>query len=168
MVLICKRNFSEEDCLKYLYWCNSLNDTVGNSSIVRRTIKDLMAVIHPYISILVGPEPESVNEFISSVTGRTSDVRKGESEVKPDSPCLLNGPSTNLLTGIDRKRLNAVKRAIQSLVAALFCIILHVQGPLISYGAAMGSDRDNGPDLGAVILIQQFFKSNGLLDMAWL
>ncbi|KAJ6346146.1 hypothetical protein OIU78_008720 [Salix suchowensis] len=60
------RNFSEEDCLKYLYWCNSLNDTVGNSSIVGRTIKDLMAVIHPYISILVGPEPESVNEFISS------------------------------------------------------------------------------------------------------
>ncbi|KAJ6985698.1 hypothetical protein NC653_023600 [Populus alba x Populus x berolinensis] len=34
-----------------------------------------MAVIRPYISILVGPEPESVNEFISSVTGRASDVR---------------------------------------------------------------------------------------------
>jgi len=54
---------------------DSLNITVGNSSIIGRTIKDLMAVIRPYISILVGLEPESVNEFISSVTGRTSDVR---------------------------------------------------------------------------------------------
>ncbi|KAL9333248.1 hypothetical protein Peur_073387 [Populus x canadensis] len=54
---------------------DSLNITVGNSSTVGRTIKDLMAVIRPYISILVGLEPESVNEFISSVTGRTSDVR---------------------------------------------------------------------------------------------
>jgi hypothetical protein len=34
-----------------------------------------MVVIRPYISILVGLEPESVNEFVSSVTGRASDVR---------------------------------------------------------------------------------------------
>ncbi|KAJ6906320.1 hypothetical protein NC652_023922 [Populus alba x Populus x berolinensis] len=59
----------------YVLVLDSLNVTVGNSSVVGRTIKDLMAVIRPYISILVGPEPESVNEFISSVTGRASDVR---------------------------------------------------------------------------------------------
>jgi len=38
-------------------------------------------------------------------------------------------------------------------VAALFNIILHVQSPLIFYGIAMGSDRDKGPDPGAVILV---------------
>ncbi|CAK7329555.1 unnamed protein product [Dovyalis caffra] len=59
----------------YVLVLDSLNVTVGNSIIVGRTIKDLMAVIRPYLSILVGLEPESVNEFISSVTGRTSDVK---------------------------------------------------------------------------------------------
>lgn len=59
----------------YALVLDSLNVTAGNSSIVGRTMKDLMAVIRPYMSILVGPESESVNEFISSVTGRTSDVR---------------------------------------------------------------------------------------------
>ncbi|KAG6761633.1 hypothetical protein POTOM_034861 [Populus tomentosa] len=41
----------------------------------------------------------------------------------------------------------------QSSVAALFNIILHVESPLIFYGIAMGSDRDKGPDPGAVILV---------------
>ncbi|KAG6761632.1 hypothetical protein POTOM_034860 [Populus tomentosa] len=37
----------------YVLVLDSLNVTVGNSSIVGRTIKDLMAVIRPYISILL-------------------------------------------------------------------------------------------------------------------
>ncbi|KAJ6765963.1 UNHEALTHY RIBOSOME BIOGENESIS PROTEIN 2-like protein [Salix purpurea] len=59
----------------YVLVLDSLNVTAGNSSIVGRTMKDLMAVIRPYMSILVGTESESVNAFISSVTGRSSDVR---------------------------------------------------------------------------------------------
>ncbi|KAF9676119.1 hypothetical protein SADUNF_Sadunf09G0105100 [Salix dunnii] len=47
---------------------------------------------------------------------------------------------------------------VSSTVAAgidyLDLVLEYVSGPLISYGTAMGSDRDNGPDPGAVILIQ--------------
>ncbi|PON83410.1 Nucleolar 27S pre-rRNA processing, Urb2/Npa2, C-terminal [Trema orientale] len=49
-----------------------------------------------------------------------------------------------------RKRLSVVKRHIQSLLASVFNIILHLQSPLIFYDRLMG---DTDPDPGAVILM---------------
>lgn len=52
-----------------------------------------------------------------------------------------------------RKRLNIVKRHIQSLVAALFNIILHLQNPLIFFTKSVSNRDDNNPDPGSVILM---------------
>ncbi|KAG2705884.1 hypothetical protein I3760_05G076500 [Carya illinoinensis] len=52
-----------------------------------------------------------------------------------------------------RKRLSVVKRRIQSLIAGLFNIILHLQNPLIFYGRFMRSEGDSNPDPGSVILM---------------
>ncbi|KAL5561130.1 hypothetical protein UlMin_030877 [Ulmus minor] len=49
-----------------------------------------------------------------------------------------------------RKRLSVVKRHIQSLIAGVFNIILHLQSPSIFYERLMG---DTDPDPGAVILM---------------
>ncbi|EXB36837.1 hypothetical protein L484_003222 [Morus notabilis] len=49
-----------------------------------------------------------------------------------------------------RKRLSVVKRHIQSLIAGVFNIILHLQSPLIFYERLIG---DSIPDPGAVILM---------------
>ena len=49
-----------------------------------------------------------------------------------------------------RKRLNVVKRHIQSLIAGAFSIILHLQSPMIFYERLVG---DTDPDPGAVILM---------------
>ncbi|XP_042507828.1 uncharacterized protein LOC122083947 [Macadamia integrifolia] len=52
-----------------------------------------------------------------------------------------------------RKRLNVVKRHIQSLISALFNIVVHLQSPLIFCVKLTGDDRDTGPDPGSVILM---------------
>ncbi|KAG7978151.1 hypothetical protein I3843_05G068500 [Carya illinoinensis] len=52
-----------------------------------------------------------------------------------------------------RKRLSVVKRHIQSLIAGLFNIILHLQNPLIFYGRFMRSEGDSNLDPGSVILM---------------
>ncbi|XP_052193087.1 uncharacterized protein LOC127801749 isoform X2 [Diospyros lotus] len=52
-----------------------------------------------------------------------------------------------------RKHLNVVKRHIQSLVACLFNIILHLQGPLVFYGNKISNKGNAYPDPGAVILM---------------
>ncbi|THF97835.1 hypothetical protein TEA_010653 [Camellia sinensis var. sinensis] len=52
-----------------------------------------------------------------------------------------------------RKRLSVVKRHIQSLVACLFNIILHLQGPLIFYTNIISNKGNADPDPGSVILM---------------
>ncbi|XP_011088507.1 uncharacterized protein LOC105169716 isoform X2 [Sesamum indicum] len=51
------------------------------------------------------------------------------------------------------RRLNMIKRHIQSLVACLFNIILHLQGPSIFYGCINSTKAHAGPDSGSVILM---------------
>lgn len=52
-----------------------------------------------------------------------------------------------------RKRLNVVKRHIQSLVACLFNVVLHLQGPSIFQGNVNFDEGYTGPDSGSVILM---------------
>ncbi|GFY94609.1 hypothetical protein Acr_09g0010550 [Actinidia rufa] len=52
-----------------------------------------------------------------------------------------------------RKRSSVVKRHIQSLVACLFNIILHLQGPLIFYANLISNKGNADPDPGSVILM---------------
>ncbi|KAK4401477.1 hypothetical protein Sango_0888400 [Sesamum angolense] len=51
------------------------------------------------------------------------------------------------------RRLNMIKRHIQSLVACLFNIILHLQGPSIFYGCIDSTKAHAGPDSGSVVLM---------------
>ncbi|KAL0334659.1 UNVERIFIED_CONTAM: hypothetical protein Sradi_4677800 [Sesamum radiatum] len=51
------------------------------------------------------------------------------------------------------RRLNMIKRHIQSLVACLLNIILHLQGPSIFYGCIDSTKAHAGPDSGSVILM---------------
>ncbi|XVF00942.1 hypothetical protein REPUB_Repub04eG0045700 [Reevesia pubescens] len=55
--------------------------------------------------------------------------------------------------GSGRKCLSVVKRHIQSLVAALFNIILHLQSPLVFYGKILSNEGDRNPDPGSVVLM---------------
>ncbi|EOX97766.1 Urb2/Npa2, putative isoform 2 [Theobroma cacao] len=55
--------------------------------------------------------------------------------------------------GSGRRCLRVVKRHIQSLVAALFNIILHLQSPLIFYGKFVSNEGDRNPDAGSVVLM---------------
>ncbi|XP_043709479.1 uncharacterized protein LOC122658537 [Telopea speciosissima] len=52
-----------------------------------------------------------------------------------------------------RKRLNVVRRHIQSFISALFNIVVHLQSPLIFCVKLTCDDRDTGPDPGSVILM---------------
>lgn len=54
---------------------------------------------------------------------------------------------------VGRRCLRVVKRHIQSLVAALFNIILHLQSPLIFYGKFVSNEGDRNPDAGSVVLM---------------
>ncbi|KAI3446191.1 hypothetical protein Pfo_002856 [Paulownia fortunei] len=51
------------------------------------------------------------------------------------------------------KRINMIKRHIQSLVACLFNVILHLQGPSIFYEYVDSIKAYEGPDSGSVILM---------------
>lgn len=52
-----------------------------------------------------------------------------------------------------RRRLNIIKRNIQNLVACLFNVILHLQGPSIFYGFVDSIKAYDRPDPGSVILM---------------
>lgn len=54
---------------------------------------------------------------------------------------------------LGRKRSSVVKSHVRSLVACLFNIILHLQGPSIFYGNIITSKGDADPDPGSVILM---------------
>ncbi|GAV60305.1 Urb2 domain-containing protein, partial [Cephalotus follicularis] len=57
----------------YAVVLDSLTVTTGNSNLLGLSLKDLMTVVRPYLSSLVGLQPVGVNEFLLSVTGRTFD-----------------------------------------------------------------------------------------------
>eukprot|EP00257_Ricinus_communis_P021427 XP_015580921.1 uncharacterized protein LOC8285148 [Ricinus communis] len=65
------RGFSEI----YALVLDSLTVTSGNSTLLGKSLKDLMAVSCPSMSILVGLQPNSVNEFLSFITGKPSHMR---------------------------------------------------------------------------------------------
>ncbi|CAN1174858.1 hypothetical protein LINPERPRIM_LOCUS10172 [Linum perenne] len=54
----------------YTVVLDSLTVTAGNCTLVEQCLRDLVAAISPCMSILVGLQPDSVNQFIYSVTGR--------------------------------------------------------------------------------------------------
>lgn len=57
----------------YVLVLGSLTVTAGNSNLVGVSIKDLVTLLCPYMSTLVGAQPDAVNEFLFSVTGKTFD-----------------------------------------------------------------------------------------------
>jgi hypothetical protein len=58
----------------YALVLNSVTVTTGNSSLVGVSIKDLMTLLHPCMNCLVGIEPNTVNKFLFSVTGRNLNI----------------------------------------------------------------------------------------------
>ncbi|XP_037491861.1 uncharacterized protein LOC105643786 isoform X2 [Jatropha curcas] len=75
----------------YAMVMESLTVTVGNSSLLGRSIEDLITVIRPCMSILAGQQPDSAYDFLSYITGKTTD--KGPDGNKLD---MLNfGVSTH-------------------------------------------------------------------------
>lgn len=59
----------------YTLVLDSLIVTMGNSNLLGPSIKDLMTILCPCISNLLGLQPESVSEFLLSVTGQTHENR---------------------------------------------------------------------------------------------
>ncbi|KAA8546070.1 hypothetical protein F0562_020479 [Nyssa sinensis] len=55
----------------YTLIIDSLTVTAGNSNLIGVSVKDLMTIIRPCMSSLVVLQPDSVHEFLSTVTGRT-------------------------------------------------------------------------------------------------
>lgn len=65
----------------YTLVLDSLNVTTGNSSLVGASVEGLMTVMRPSMTSLVALQPDGVNEFISSVTGRTFYRRVAECDI---------------------------------------------------------------------------------------
>ncbi|KAJ8767566.1 hypothetical protein K2173_017910 [Erythroxylum novogranatense] len=53
----------------YAVVLDSLSITVGNCSLVGQSVQDLITAIRPYMNILIGLQPDSFDEFETSVTG---------------------------------------------------------------------------------------------------
>ncbi|KAJ9130672.1 hypothetical protein P3X46_034212 [Hevea brasiliensis] len=86
---LCGRGLSE----MYALVLDSLTVTVGNSNLVGRSVKDLITEIRPSMSILAGLQPDRIPEFLSYITGKTSDKRPDENKHN-----VLNfGVSTHLV-----------------------------------------------------------------------
>ncbi|RDX78601.1 hypothetical protein CR513_41099, partial [Mucuna pruriens] len=64
----------------YCLVLDSVTITIGNSNLLGVAVKELMALLRPYLSILVGQQPDTIYKFFSSVIGETVDqvVRKGK------------------------------------------------------------------------------------------
>uniref|UniRef100_A0A5B7BNV3 Nucleolar 27S pre-rRNA processing Urb2/Npa2 C-terminal domain-containing protein n=1 Tax=Davidia involucrata TaxID=16924 RepID=A0A5B7BNV3_DAVIN len=107
----------------------------------------LLSAIQALERALVGVQ-EGCTIIYEIYTG-SSDGGKVSSIVAAAIDCL--DLVLEFVTG--RKRLSVVKRHIQSLVACLFNIILHLQGPLIFYGNIIPNKGDADPDPGSVILM---------------
>ncbi|XP_062092875.1 uncharacterized protein LOC133798553 [Humulus lupulus] len=58
----------------YALVLNSLPITMGNSKLVGVSVKDLITVLCPYMSTLVGLQPDAANKFLFSVTGISVDI----------------------------------------------------------------------------------------------
>lgn len=57
----------------YVIVLDSLTVTTGNSNLVGVFVKDLVTLLCPYMSTLVGAQLDAVNKFLFSVTGKTFD-----------------------------------------------------------------------------------------------
>ncbi|KAF2325726.1 hypothetical protein GH714_034251 [Hevea brasiliensis] len=85
---LCGRGLSE----MYALVLDSLTVTVGNSNLVGRSVKDLITASSS-MSILAGLQPDRIPEFLSYITGKTSDKRPDENKHN-----VLNfGVSTHLV-----------------------------------------------------------------------
>ncbi|XP_027356731.1 uncharacterized protein LOC113866038 [Abrus precatorius] len=67
-------------CRLYCLVLDSVTITEGNSNLLGVAVKELMAIIRPYLSILVGQQEDSICKLFSSVIGKSVDqvVRKGK------------------------------------------------------------------------------------------
>uniref|UniRef100_A0A2P2J3V6 Nucleolar 27S pre-rRNA processing Urb2/Npa2 C-terminal domain-containing protein n=1 Tax=Rhizophora mucronata TaxID=61149 RepID=A0A2P2J3V6_RHIMU len=59
----------------YTLVLDSLTITIGNSVLVGQSVQDLMTVVRPCMSSLVGQQPDGVNEFVSCITGSSFSER---------------------------------------------------------------------------------------------
>ncbi|GMP37637.1 hypothetical protein CsSME_00009228 [Camellia sinensis var. sinensis] len=107
----------------------------------------LLAVIQALERALVGVRVGCTTNY--EICTGSSDGGKVSSIVAAGIDCM--DLVLEFVTG--RKRLSVVKRHIQSLVACLFNIILHLQGPLIFYTNIISSKGNADPDPGSVILM---------------
>lgn len=64
----------------YCLVLGSVTVTDGNRNLLGVSVKEIMKSMRPYLSILVGQQPDTICKFFSSVTGETVDqvVRKGK------------------------------------------------------------------------------------------
>lgn len=61
----------------YTLILDSVTVTTGNSTVTGVSVQDLMAVIRPNMSNLVGLQEDGVYGFLSAVTGRSTDIKDG-------------------------------------------------------------------------------------------
>ncbi|XP_019412690.1 PREDICTED: uncharacterized protein LOC109325004 [Lupinus angustifolius] len=68
-------------CRLYCLVLDSVTITEGNSNLVGVAIKELVALMRPYLSTLVGQQADSLYMFLSSVMGETVDRDAGKRKV---------------------------------------------------------------------------------------
>ncbi|KAL6963755.1 hypothetical protein U1Q18_034760 [Sarracenia purpurea var. burkii] len=107
----------------------------------------LLAAIQALERALVGVRVGCTNKY--EICTGSSDGGKVSSIVAAGIDCM--DLILEFVTG--RKHASVVKRHIQSLVACLFNIILHLQGPLIFYGNTVSNKGNADPDPGSIILM---------------
>ncbi|KAK4437698.1 hypothetical protein Salat_0103800 [Sesamum alatum] len=107
----------------------------------------LLSAVQAIERALVGVQEGSVTNY-ELVCGSLNGG-EASSVVAAGIDCL--GLILEFVTG--PRRLNMIKRHIQSLVACLFNIISHLQGPSIFYGCIDSIKAHAGPDSGSVILM---------------
>ncbi|CAL0329341.1 unnamed protein product [Lupinus luteus] len=68
-------------CRLYCLVLDSVTITEGNSNLLGVAVKELMALMRPYLSTLVGQQADSVYNFLSSVMSETDDMDVGKRKV---------------------------------------------------------------------------------------
>ncbi|XWS40148.1 hypothetical protein CRYUN_Cryun18bG0115300 [Craigia yunnanensis] len=107
----------------------------------------LLSVIQAIERALVGVQ--GGHPMIYEINTGSADGGMVSSTVAAGIDCL----DLILEYGSGRKCLSVVKRHFQSLVAALFNIILHLQSPLIFYGKFVSNEGDRNLDPGSIVLM---------------
>lgn len=65
----------------YCLVLDSITITEGNSNLLGVSVKELMSLMRPYLSILVGQQPDTICKFFSSVMGETVNQVVGKGKV---------------------------------------------------------------------------------------